>query len=249
MTFNKGDRCFSSVGFEFEYVCLMPDGKHIVRPVLETSEGEEIFGDLRQVDAVYTAEECDGLKYAKREALQTEIEELERKRASLRLTTSQEEALAQHETLANLADWLAGKKMYFVACDDLNVEVKSTDGSETLVRIQREREVTKCRWYINGDRATYRGMFGTKEQAEEVARRIVASNLAGESAWWPRVEPAIVSAQRLGVPVPQSLLDSRAARKMQDHREELERAQKTLRAAQERVNQLVAALATSATAA
>jgi len=238
MTFNKGDRCFSSVGFEFEYVCLMPDGKHIVRPVLETSEGEEIFGDLRQVDAVYTAEECDGLKYAKRETLQTEIEELERKRASLRLTTSQEEALAQHETLANLADWLAGKMMYFVRVNGRCVEVKSTKTETTSLHIERSAGSPECKWYIDGARTTHRPLFQTEAEAQEVARRIIANEFAGNTYFFEALEPAIQSAQHLGVPIPESIMSSRAERRKHEKTAELLRARKEMREAQERVRQL-----------
>jgi len=238
MSFTKGDRCFSAVGFEFEYVCLMPDGKHIVRPVLETSEEEEIFGDLRQVDAVYTAEECDGLKYAKRETLQAEIEELERKRASLRLTSSQEEALAQHETLANLADWLAGKEVFFVTCADRDVEVRSTKETGGQLSIKRSRNVAHCEWWIDGSKATFRGMFATKQQAEEVARSIVQSDLVGQATWWPQLEPSIRSAQRLGVPVPEQLTASRTEYQRKVQAENLARAKSELEAAQERFTKL-----------
>lgn len=236
--FQKNERCFSAIGFEYEYVCPTTDGQHIVRPVLESEGGETVYGDLRQVDKVYTAEECDNLAYAKRTTLQAEIDELNRQRAALRLTSDQQEALAQHETLANLADWLAGKVMYFVSCTDRDVDVRSTAQTGGQLSIRRARNVATCEWWIDGSKATFRGMFATKEQAEEVARSIVQSNLVGESSWCPQVEPSIQSAQRLGVPVPEKLLASREDYQRKVRAENLARAKLELEAAQERLAKL-----------
>lgn len=234
----KDERCFSASGCEYKYVCQTPEGQHIVRPVLESEDREEVLGDLRQVDAVYTAEECDRLRYKRREILKSEIADLERKRASLRLTTTQEEALAQHATLANLADWLAGKEMFYVTHSGRDVQVLSTKQEGGELSIRRWQDAATCEWWINGQKATFRGMFATHEQAAEVARSIVQSDLAGQTAWWPQLEPSIRSAQRLGVLVPESLTASRAEYQRKAQTEELARAKSDLAAAQERVNKL-----------
>ena len=243
--FRKDERCFSAGGLEYQYVCPTPDGQHVVRLVLESDEGSEVLGDLKQVDTVFTSEEYDKLVYAKRDTLRSEIEELERKRSALRLTQTQEEALAKHETLANLADWLAGKVMYFVSCADRDVEVRSTSEISGQLSISRARNVATCEWRIDGRKSTFRGMFAAKEQAEEVARRIVQSNLAGESSWWSQLEPSIQSAQRLGVPVPEKLLASRQDYQRTVRAENLNRAKIELQAAQERVKKLAEEIATA----
>lgn len=243
--FRKDDRCWSVGGLEYQYVCPTPDGQHVVRLVLESDDGTEVIGDLRQVDTVFTSEEYDKLSYARRDTLRSEIEELERKRSALRLTQTQEEALAKHETLANLADWLAGKVMYFVSCADRDVEVRSTAQTGGQLSIRRARNVATCEWWIDGSKATFRGMFATKEQAEEVARSIVQSNLVGESSWCPQLEPSIQSAQRLGVPVPEKLLASREDYQRTVRTENLNRAKIELQAAQERVTRLAKEVVTA----
>lgn len=239
MAFEKGQTVYAEDGQEFEYVAAV-DGGHVVQPSYFRSDDDEpYFATPIVVEQVFAAPLT--VKYHTEvakldEQLAAKRDELAAIRSELNVLVRDEKArmarLKQHQALALLDDYLAGKISHFVVVPEYSGRIEVQTFAEALASQDRYDKDMKLlslyggsngdlQWRIHrysdgsGNNKTDVYPFLSEAEAIAGAQRIIAERLAALEdralAGYSSTEELLRAAERYGVPVPADLLAKRHA--------------------------------------
>ena len=213
-----GDRLYLKSGAVVSFVGMF--GKqYIVRRVMHEEideeddpedESVEILGDPVAVDEVFVGVPTQ--TYAAQ--IKTLDQSMANKRAQLaelesairQATRGQDEArraVAVHTNIDRLADWLAGRTLWFALCrytgNGISVKQVGREASLSLERTRDANDKETVKWWykISGDSYEIAEPFATPEEAEKAARSMVSAALGKSDLQLYQLESLVESARRL----------------------------------------------------
>lgn len=275
-----GTTVYNLSGLSAKYVTATADGAHIVRPLYEVLRGDESYdqeGDVTQWSAVYLTPPREKLD-ATIASLSAQIEELHKTAQAQRLAARQAEdemkarrdRIKQHEKLALLDDYLAGKITHYVMRLNhrhseklLGIRVTSVKDEpcdcDRDDRWKRDKNLKllclfgtskgdiswKISQYSDGSGYTWTDVtpFTSLEAAQAFARQCYEAEVAN---WRAKVANAwspqgiINQAKALGLPVPEDAVEAKRADEIAAANHAVVEASEKLKAANLRLANLIA---------
>lgn len=235
-TFKAGDTVYSAYGVVGKYVAAIAEG-HVVQPAMEDYDGEQYYAGVevwpeafQTLPVVKLHEEVAALEKQAQE-LRTNIRALRQSQIDLeRDARNRMAAIASHEQLKHLEEFLAGRVTHYVVVDLYGYKITplqeaKCEGDDGYLKLLTLFGNSKgdLQWRLNkykdGSGFDYEAYpCASEEQAKEIAYKMIS----GVFDEW-RVKKtnehhlfkAIESAQKLGFEVPADLLAVLRNRRME----------------------------------